>query len=117
MPNVEVLWDTVVERIEGEDAVEAVILKNAKTGQESRLETAGVFIAVGIRPNIEGIPSYIEQDEAGYIIAAEDGVTNTSGVFVAGDLRTKPLRQIVTAVADGANAITSVQKYLLEAGV
>ncbi|MBQ8592042.1 MAG: thioredoxin-disulfide reductase [Lachnospiraceae bacterium] len=117
LPNVEVLWDTVVERIEGEDAVEAVILKNAKTGQESRLETAGVFIAVGIRPNIEGIPSYIEQDEAGYIIAAEDGVTNTSGVFVAGDLRTKPLRQIVTAVADGANAITSVQKYLLEAGV
>lgn len=112
--NVEVIWDTVVERIDGEDAVEAVMLRNVKTGEQSRLETAGVFIAVGIRPNAEWIPSYIERDKAGYIVADEDGITNIQGVFVAGDVRTKPLRQIVTAVADGANAVTSVQKYLVE---
>lgn len=114
LPNAEVIWDSVVENIEGEDAVEAVNIKNVKTGETSRLETAGVFVAVGIQPNAEQIPSYIMRDEKGYIIAGEDCETSVPGVYAAGDVRTKPLRQIVTAVADGANAVTAIQKYLLE---
>lgn len=112
LPNVEIVWDTVVKRIEGEDAVEALLLENVKTGKQDRLETAGVFIAVGIRPNTESIPSYIKKDKAGYIAAGEDCMTSVPGVFAAGDVRTKPLRQIVTAVADGANAVAGIQQYL-----
>jgi thioredoxin reductase (NADPH) len=76
------------------------------------LEVSGIFIAVGISPNtgsIEGMPSL---DEAGYVVAGEDGVTDIPGVFAAGDCRTKPLRQVVTAVADGANAITAAEHYM-----
>lgn len=113
LPNTEVIWDSIVTRIEGEDAVEAVTLQNVKTKETSRLETAGVFVAVGIQPNTELLPSYIKRDEKGYITADETCETSVPGVYAAGDVRTKPLRQIVTAVADGANAVTSIQKYLL----
>lgn len=117
LPNVEIIWDTIVKKIEGEDAVEAALLENVKTGQQTRLETAGVFIAVGIRPNTEWLTASVKTDEAGYIVAGEDCAASIPGVFAAGDVRTKALRQIVTAVADGANAITGIQKYIYETNI
>ena len=114
LPNVEILWNHIVTKIEGKDQVEGMKLQNTKDQTETTKEIDGVFIAVGIRPNtinIEGMP---ERDENGYIKAGEDGKTSVKGIFAAGDVRTKRLRQIITAVADGANAVTSVQEYLLE---
>lgn len=111
--NVEILWDSVVTRIEGEDQVERLMVKNMKTEEEISLPVQGVFIAVGIRPNSGDICLEARQDENGYYIAGEDCATSVPGIFAAGDIRTKKLRQIVTAVADGANAIGAVQSYML----
>ncbi len=113
LPNVEILWDTIAESIEGEEQVEALQLKNCKTGEEKRLLVDGVFVAVGILPQSKLMQQVTACDTKGYIIAGEDGVCSTPGIFAAGDIRTKKLRQIITAAADGANAITSVQEYLL----
>ncbi len=115
LPNVEVIWDTVVERINGEDQVESVSVKNKKTGEEKKIAVDGVFVAVGILPQSEIMIDVTDCDEKGYLIAGEDCVCSTPGIFAAGDIRTKKLRQIITAAADGANAITSVQEYLIEA--
>lgn len=115
LPNVEIIWDSVVEAICGEEQVEKVTLRNLKSGEKSQLETDGVFIAVGMHPNTEMVGSLAEMDENGYLKAGETCETSMAGIFVAGDCRTKELRQIITAVADGANAINSVQKYLLAA--
>ncbi|MBE5949722.1 MAG: thioredoxin-disulfide reductase [Lachnospiraceae bacterium] len=113
-PNVEIIWDSVVEEIKGEDEVQAVSLKNVKTGENSEVELQGVFVAVGMLPNTSAFAGGpIDLDATGYIKAGEDCATNVAGVFAAGDVRTKSLRQIVTAVADGANAVTSVEKYLM----
>ena len=108
------MYDSVVEKICGEDLVEAVEIYNKKKDSREKLEVQGVFIAVGITPNtgsIEGLP---KMDEAGYILAGEDGVTSIPGIFAAGDLRTKALRQVITATSDGANAITSAERYIYE---
>lgn len=113
MEQVEVLWDTVVDEIKGTEKVENLKLTNKKTGQTSELPVDGVFIAVGITPNSQAFEGTLEMSH-GYIIAGEDGKTSVPGIFAAGDVRTKPLRQIVTAVSDGANAITSVERYLAE---
>jgi len=113
-PNVEIVWDSVVEEIKGEDEVQAVSLKNVKTGEKSEVELQGVFVAVGMIPNTSAFAGGpLDLDATGYIKAGEDCATNVVGVFAAGDVRTKSLRQIVTAVADGANAVTSVEKYLM----
>jgi len=113
LPNVEIIWDTVVERIEGEEQVEALSIKNVKTGKEEKLSVQGVFVAVGIIPQKEVFEEIVECDEKGYLIAGEDCATTAPGIFAAGDVRGKRLRQIVTAVADGANAITSILDYLV----
>ena len=110
--NIEVIWDSVVERINGDGQVESVGIKNVKTNETRELETHGVFVAVGIHPNTNAFESKILKDEKGYIISNEDGVTNIPGIFAAGDVRTKDVRQIVTAVADGANAVYAAQKYM-----
>ena len=112
--NIEVVWDSVVKEIQGEDMVEKISIYNKKKEEKSELEVQGVFIAVGIQPNTEIYRNLVKMDEGGYIIAGEDGVTQTKGVFAAGDLRTKQLRQVITAASDGANAVTSVEKYLYE---
>jgi len=112
LPNVEIIWDTVVERIEGEDQVESLFIKNVKTGKEEKLPVQGVFVAVGIIPMGEVFRTVAECDQKGYLIAGEDCATTAPGIFAAGDVRGKKLRQIVTAVADGANAITSILEYL-----
>lgn len=110
--NITVLWDTVVEEICGKEQVEALSLENKKTGGKQKLPVQGVFVAVGIVPNTGLFRGALKTDEAGYICAGEDGATSLPGVFAAGDARTKQLRQIVTAAADGANAITSIERYL-----
>ena len=112
LPNVEILWNTVATEIKGEDQVEALALKNVKTGEAQELPLDGVFIAVGIVPVSRLLLGMDVCDEKGYLIAGEDGMTKKPGIFAAGDIRTKKLRQIVTAVADGANAITSVEAFL-----
>lgn len=111
LPNVTVLYSHAVVKIQGKDMVESILLKDLKTGEESVLPVSGVFIAVGIHPNTQLLENLAARDEAGYILAGEDGVTDCPGVFVAGDTRKKPLRQIVTAVADGANAAISAASY------
>ncbi len=112
LPNVEILWDTVVEKINGQDQVEELTIKNKKTGKVENLSVAGVFVAVGITPAGDIFEEIADCDEKGYLIAGEDCATSTSGIYAAGDVRGKKLRQIVTAVADGANAVTSILDYL-----
>ena len=112
IPNIEILWNHVVTKICGEDAVEKIMLKEVTGQSEKELEIQGIFIAVGIHPNTELLEHLAATDEKGYVIAGEDCATNIEGIFVAGDARTKMLRQIITAVADGANAATSAWNYI-----
>ena len=112
MENVEILYSHVVKEIRGEDAVEKLLLQDVKTGEEKELPVNGVFIAVGIHPDSELVKGLADCDAAGYVIADESGASSAPGLFVAGDVRKKPLRQVVTAVADGANAATSVSAYV-----
>ena len=111
-PNVVFCWNQVCEEIKGEEQVEAILLKNVKDGSSQRVKVDGVFVAVGIHPNSEPYQGLVNMDEGGYIVAGEDGKTNMPGIFAAGDVRTKKLRQIITAASDGANAVSSVQDYL-----
>lgn len=112
LPNVEILYSHVVDSIQGEDMVEAINLTDVKTGAKKNVPLNGVFVAVGIHPNTDVFKDLLAADEGGYIIAGEDGKTNVNGIFVAGDIRQKPIRQIITAVADGANAAVSATNYL-----
>ena len=113
LDNVEVIWDTVADSINGDGMVKSLSLTNVKNGQKRELDVQGVFIAVGITPESRAFEGLVDMDH-GYIRAGEDTVTSSPGIFAAGDVRTKPLRQIITAAADGANAITSVERYLVE---
>lgn len=114
LPNIEVVWDSVVEKIEGEGVVNNIKVRNVKTEEQSELPVQGVFVAVGNRPDTEMVKDIVDRDEKGYIIGDETGTTSTAGLFVAGDVRTKALRQVVTAASDGANAVYSIEKYLAE---
>lgn len=113
LDNVTVLWDTVVEEIRGDGKVNSLAVKNVKTQEQSELSVDGVFVAVGITPNSQSFSQLLTLDH-GYIAADETCETGVPGVFAAGDVRKKQLRQIVTAVADGANAVTSAERYLTE---
>ncbi|MBR4733908.1 MAG: FAD-dependent oxidoreductase [Lachnospiraceae bacterium] len=112
MENVEVLYSHVVKEICGEDSVEKLILEDVKTGEKKELPVNGIFIAVGIHPDSELVKGIVEMDQAGYVIADETCVSSCPGIFAAGDVRKKPIRQVVTAVADGANAATSAGTYV-----
>lgn len=109
---IEIIYDTVVEEVLGEDAVKALRIQNKKTGESRELPLQGVFMAVGTAPNVEMVKGLPQQDEKGYLVAGEDCATSIPGIYAAGDVRTKQLRQVITAAADGANAITSIEKYL-----
>ena len=105
------VWNANLTNINGDENVESVDVK-FKDGSEKNIKVDGVFIAVGIAPNkikVEGLNT----TEDGYIVADESGITNIPGIFVAGDIRDKSLRQVVTAVSDGANAATSALRYLI----
>lgn len=110
-PTITFLPDTVVKEICGEQMVDHLVLANTGTGEEKELPVSGIFIAVGMNPQTDAVASVLDLDH-GYVRAGEDGVTEQPGLFVAGDVRTKKLRQIVTAVADGANSVTSIVGYL-----
>ena len=110
--NIEPVLDSVVTEIKGEGQVSSILL-NSKNGESRELEVQGVFIAVGIEPNSSAVKDLVAQDAGGYIVAGEDTKTSVEGVFAAGDVRTKQLRQVLTAAADGANAVTSAEKYIL----
>ena len=112
--NVDFAWDSVVTDLIFEDGFQGVKLKNVKTEEERELSCDGVFISVGRKPVTEFLAGQVELDAAGYIVADESGRTNIPGVFAVGDVRTKALRQIVTAVADGANASHYIDEYLAE---
>lgn len=110
--NIEVLWNSQVEEILGDSQVRELRVYNNIEETRHNLPVDGVFIAVGIQPNSEVAGQMVSLDEAGYIIAGESGETDAAGLFAAGDVRTKQLRQVITAAADGANAITSVENFL-----
>ncbi len=111
--NVEIRWNSVAVEIQGTECVTGLKIRDVQDATESVIDTDGVFIAVGILPNTDKFRNLVKLDEAGYIVAGEEGITETPGIFAAGDIRTKMLRQVVTAVADGANAVASVQNYLI----
>jgi thioredoxin reductase (NADPH) len=106
------IWDTIPLKILGENGVEGVELKNVKTGEISRKEAQGVFIFIGTEPNADLINGIVKQDEGGFVITDEKMETSLSGVFAAGDIRSKPWRQISTAVGEGATASFYAEKYL-----
>ncbi|MBR4039528.1 MAG: thioredoxin-disulfide reductase [Clostridia bacterium] len=110
--NVEFRWDSVVTALEHEDKLTGVRLKNVKSGEESSLEVDGLFVSVGRKPNTQLFDGQVELTAGGYIAAGEDTRTNIPGVYAVGDVREKQLRQIVTAVADGAVAVHMAEEYL-----
>ena len=112
---IEILWNTIVTKIDGDEVVEKLHIQDVDNHVDKLLDVDGIFIAVGTKPASELLSGKLSTDEKGYIIAGEDGVTNIPGIFAAGDGRSKNLRQVVTAVSDGANCVYSVERYLQNA--
>ena len=110
--NVEFRWNSTVKELLHEAKITGVRLSDMNTGEESTIACDGVFVSVGRKPATEFLGGQVELDGNGYVVAGEDTKTNIPGVFAVGDIRTKELRQIVTAVADGAVAVHEAEKYL-----
>ncbi len=110
--NVEFLWNSTVDRLIADERLEAIELKNVKDGSTKRLDIDGLFVSIGRRPATEFLAGGLPLDKSGYIIADESTRTAIDGVFAVGDVRTKPLRQVVTATADGATAVHMAEEYL-----
>ncbi len=110
--NIELVLNSNVIEILGEQMVTSVLVHNHVKNERHELQVQGVFIAVGISPNVAAADGLVEQDQQGYIKAGEDAVTSVPGIFAAGDVRTKQLRQVITAASDGANAVISAERYL-----
>lgn len=113
-PKVHFVLDSVIEEITGADKVEKVKLKNVVTGEKTDLAIDGVFVYIGTEPNTRFAAQYFKTDDLGYIITDDLLRTNIAGVYAAGDIRSTPLRQIATAVGDGALAGVQVEKYIAE---
>lgn len=114
--NIEFCWNSTVTELLHVDKLTGVKLKNVNTGQETVIPCDGVFISVGRKPATEQVAGQLELDRSGYIIADETTKTSLPGVYAVGDVRTKPLRQVVTAVADGATAVHMAEEYLAGGG-
>ena len=110
--NVEFRWNSTVKELLHEAKITGVRLSDVNTGEESTIACDGVFVSVGRKPATEFLGGQVELDGNGYVVAGEDTKTNIPGVYAVGDMRTKELRQIVTAVADGAVAVHEAEKYL-----
>lgn len=111
---IEFVWNTVLERIEGNQTVNAISVRNVKTNALSKLEVGGVFMYVGIKPNTEFLKGVVTLDKKGFVITDDEMRTSVPGIFAAGDVRVKLLRQIATAVGDGATAAFAAEKYIEE---
>ncbi len=109
---IEFIWDSVVKEIKGDDLVHTAVLENVKTQEISNLQVNGVFPYIGMTPNIESISGQVEQDANGFIITDETMRTSVEGVYAVGDVRKTPLRQVITAAADGAVGAVYAVKYL-----
>ena len=110
----EIIYNTTLEEIIGEDKVTSVRLKNKITGEETIMPIEGIFIFAGYTPNNDFFPSQLAVDERGYVLPDEKMATNLPGIFAVGDVRQKPLRQVTTAVGDGGVVITAVEDYLAQ---
>ena len=110
--NVEIITGTVVSSVADGDSFHAITLRKTATGEEWELPVAGMFVAIGLVPENEAFEPLAELDKAGYFASAEDCLTKTPGIFVAGDCRQKGVRQVTTATADGATAAIAVCRYL-----
>ena len=111
--NIEIIMESTVEEILGGELVEKVAVRNNTRYHRTELSVSGVFVAIGLEPKNQLFASALQLDGAGYIVAGEDCKTNIAGVFVAGDTRTKKVRQLVTAAADGAVAATEAAQFLM----
>jgi thioredoxin reductase (NADPH) len=111
---IEKVWDSVVTGINGDDKVTGIEVENVKTRAKKEIKLDGIFIAIGVIPNSELVQGKVEMNESNYILTDDSMRTNVPGVFAAGDIRQKPLLQLVTAAADGAIAAYSAQKYIIE---
>ena len=112
--NIEFVLSTVVKEILGDTAVEGLLLTDKKTGKDFRIDVSGVFIAVGQIPQNEIFADVVKLDASGFILASEDCMTSHPGIFAAGDCRTKEVRQLTTAAADGAVAALAACRYAAE---
>lgn len=112
--NVEILWDNVVSELITDKRVTGLKIKNVKSGEEEEIFCDGVFVSIGRKPATEFLSGAVQLDDSGYIVADETTKTSVNGVYAAGDIRTKALRQIVTAVSDGATAVHFAEEYLAE---
>ncbi|CZR97492.1 MULTISPECIES: thioredoxin-disulfide reductase [unclassified Clostridioides] len=110
--NIEILYNHGVEKIEGEKTVSNIEVKNLKTEEKRTIDVSGIFIAIGLKPNNKMFENVLDLDEGGYIISDESCTTSVEGVYVAGDSRTKFLRQIITAASDGAIAAVQAANYI-----
>jgi thioredoxin reductase (NADPH) len=113
-PQIKLLWNSVVQEIKGDSIVRSVLIKNVKTGEVTELNTEGVFLFVGLSPRTQFLNGLVDLDAAGYIVTDENCETSVKGIFAAGDCRKKLLRQVATAVGDGATAAFAAEKYLEE---
>ena len=111
-PKIKMIWDSVVEKIEGDDFIKGVLLKNVKTQKKNLLNVDGIFIYVGTRPNTEFLPNSIKLNEKGYIMTDDNMSASVPGIFAAGDIRAKLLKQVSTAVGDGATAAFAAERFI-----
>lgn len=112
--NIEFFWNSTVTGLLGQDRLQGLEVQNVHTKEVSTVDCNGLFVSIGYAPATELVAGQLELDEGGNVIADESTATNIPGVFAAGDLRTKQLRQIITAAADGAAAAHSAETYLTE---
>jgi len=109
---VEILWDSVVNEVKGDDYVTGISVHNKKTGEDKEIALDGLFVAVGYDPNSGFVKGQVEMDSSNWILTNEECETSLKGVYACGDIRDKSLRQVVTAVADGAIAVSDLEKYI-----
>jgi len=111
-PKIEFRWNSIIEKIEGGDLVKKIRLRQVKTGEESALEVAGIFIAIGLKPNTNYLKGILPLDATGLIITDEKMETKIPGIFAAGDIRYNSARQVITAAGDGATAAIYAEKFI-----
>ena len=114
-PKIDIIWNSEVLKVNGQDdTLKSIIIENVKTKEHSEILAEGAFVYIGTEPVSNIYKDYLNLDPSGYIIANEDTKTNVEGVFVAGDIRTKPIRQVVTAASDGAVAAIMAERYIFK---